>query len=200
MNTDALHSLIRTLEADIAVGGWDQPHRLYAIRGPVEDPRFEYMDDADPHPIVFLTKAYDEGMRLKPSIIGLGLAIEGWRLRMPDEISEDQMPALRHWRQHLRAMGLAERDVEQRLALYFVAFARELGISNAPAFLRAETRTISAVFRDGAVVMSNRDRDGELEIRQTTLPGSEVFDPRNFEAGGITAALYDTLHQRRPTE
>jgi hypothetical protein len=201
LNTEAVDRLITTLENDVSALGWDQPHRLYAIAGSLEDPRFDLMlPPFRQHPIQKFLKGYDTGLRVKPDVVGLALCNEGWRMRMPAELTEEQVPVLATFRKAGRQKGIKDEDIENALSRYFVELASELGISNAPDHLKVETRTVTAVLKDGTVVAGNRDRDAQLQIAHSTIAGSEVFNPKNVFTGRIPDALYAMLHWRRPSE
>jgi hypothetical protein len=199
MNTEALKRLVTILENDIGALGWDQPVKIYAILGTLEDPRFDLLlEGVDAKPQVVLQASYDDGLRMKSDVLGLAVCSEGWRMRMPSELTEEQMPQLAEMRAAGRARGLSEDETENRLSLFFAHMANEFGVSNQPDWLKVESRQVTVVMKDGTVVVGNRDRDHPLEVGHSTVPGSEVFDRSNFLAGNVPEAMFAVLHWRRP--
>jgi len=171
-----LEALMRRVEADAAVGGWDQRPVLYRISGTLDDPWLRRV----PVPGAVGTVASVLGSL--PVLVdrrGLGVAFvhEAWTLKLGQE-------RMRQLHASFQAQGIAEADMASAFKAWADDFQRRTPVSSLPPELRVEQRLVHAALRDGTFLTLTRDRDDEPEM----LPPNTLRGPVQQQLARLAGA------------
>lgn len=197
VNEGELKKLLLLLENDLAARGWDQPARLYLIRGNPNSPHFELVADLFGHPCDVLQGMWDAGYRVPNDALGIAQAHEGWRHLTLEEVRQ-RSP--RVYGQMLKAaQQLAPEDAsdEDITAVIEKAWSSTIQnlprVSEMPEDMRIEVRGVFAVFRDGTQMGMSRDRDDEPHVH-------EMQGPEWVSKARVPHFMYQLLNNQRPEE
>lgn len=174
---DAMEDLdkdLLTLEADLHVGGWDQPARLYTIEGKEGDYRLEYLSEVHNHPVDELRSAVLAGRHLAPavpaSVKGVALAFEGWRHACAEDLEVHHPQWWQGFLRRAEAQGFNTNpdDKVSRVALMdFINEALDViaeNMSPAQSPVHIEMRSVVVMMADGRARQVVRIRNGEPDV------------------------------------
>lgn len=173
---DEFRKTLLMLENDLDVYGWDQPPRIYAIRGTEGNYYLELLGRMAGDPAVDIGLAIECGVRLPPNAKGVVVTVEGWRHVRTRDLKQHYPGDYAAMVEAARLDGLIPDDTtefDDALNKALDRLQHHIRPSMAP--FRVEIRSVMAMMADGRGGMVMRDRgDDEAEIGEVGSHGRLV--------------------------